>query len=105
MKPSPFHLLATALLAGCAMPNLAPPVSPAMTARAGRPASTLEEGRRLYTGRCATCHSIDPVGKYSAPRWREIIADMADEAKLTPTERDAVLAYLLAAREAPPPGS
>ena len=74
-----------------------------MTARAGKPASTLEEGRRLYTGRCATCHSIDPVGKYSVPRWREIIADMADRAKLKPTERDAVLAYLIAARETPAP--
>ncbi len=105
MKPSPFHLLVAAVLAGCAMPNLAPPVSPAMSARAGKPASTLEEGRRLYTGRCATCHTIDPVEKYSASRWREIIADMADEANLTPTEREAVLAYLLAAREAPPLGS
>lgn len=85
------------------MPNLAPPVSPAMTARAGKPASTLEEGRRLYTGRCATCHTIDPVGKYTATRWREIIPEMADEAKLTPAERDALLTYLLAAREAPAP--
>ena len=105
MKPSPFQLLAAAVLAGCAVPNLAPPVSPAMTARAGRPASTLEEGRRLYTGRCATCHTIDPVGKYSAPRWREIIAEMADKAKLSPAEKDAVLAYILAAREAPAPAS
>lgn len=97
--------MAAAVLAGCAMPNLAPPVSPAMSARAGRPASILEQGRRLYTGRCATCHTIDPVGKHSALRWSGIIAEMADEAKLTPTEKDAVLAYILAAREAPAPGS
>ena len=85
------------------MPNLAPPVSPAMTARAGKPVGVLENGRRLYMGRCATCHTIDPVGKYSATRWREIIPEMADKAKLTPAERDALLAYLLAAREAPVP--
>ena len=105
MKHSSLHLLAAALLTGCAMPNLAPPVSPAMSARAGRPAGILEQGRRLYTGRCATCHAIDPVGKYSASRWGEIVAEMADEAKLTPAEKDAVLTYILAARETPAPAS
>jgi mono/diheme cytochrome c family protein len=87
------------VLGGCvSMEQLAPPVSSRMAAEGGTSASTLESGRRLYTGRCAACHSIDPVSKHSPDRWRAIIDDMADKAELSASEKSAVLAYILAAR-------
>lgn len=90
-------------LGGCvAVEKLAPPVTASMSGSAGTSPATLEAGRRLYVGRCASCHSIDPVSKYSAARWREIIADMAHRSKLTATENEAVLAYVLAARTSSP---
>ncbi|MEQ1860255.1 MAG: hypothetical protein ABMA13_09985 [Chthoniobacteraceae bacterium] len=91
--------LAAVALGGCvAIETLAPPVTPAMASRAGSSAAELEGGRRLYVGRCASCHAIDPVAKYTAARWQEIVADMADEAELTPAEKSELLAYVLAAR-------
>ncbi len=98
--PRPHQLsaaIAALVLGGCvAIETLAPPVTPALAG--GASATTLEAGRSLYVGRCAKCHSVDPVGKYSAPRWREIIADMAERSKLSAPEHEAVLAYVLAAR-------
>jgi len=103
MTPHPLKCCAVfafgALLGGCvSVEQIAPPVSPRMAAIGGTSAATLESGRRLYTGRCATCHSIDPVAKHSPDRWRAIIDDMADEAELSASEKSAVLAYVLAAR-------
>ena len=85
-------------MGGCvAIETLAPPVTVTMAASARTSASVLEQGRRLYVSRCATCHSLDPLSKYTASRWREIIDDMADEAELTASEESSVLAYVLAA--------
>lgn len=103
MTPHPLKYVAVfafgLLLGGCvSVDQLAPAVSPRMAEVGGTSAATLESGRRLYTGRCAACHSIDPVTKHSPDRWRAIIDDMADEAELTASEKSAVLAYVLAAR-------
>lgn len=89
------------VLSGCvATETLAPPVTPKMAA--GANTATLEAGRQLYVGRCAKCHSVDPVAKFSAPRWREIISEMAGRSKLSHVEHDAVLAYVLTARTSNP---
>ena len=91
-------IAALVFLAGCvALETLAPPVTPTMASTARIPASDLDRGRQIYVRQCATCHAIDPVNKYSGARWREIIDDMADEAKLTSEEKSRVLAYVLAA--------
>ena len=104
------HLLATAallLLAGCALttksdPNI-PRVTPALIAAGGSGSTKtlLEHGRETYVGACAACHAPEPVGKYAMPRWREIVADMADRTELPAEARAAVLAYLTAATAAP----
>jgi len=87
------------VLGGCvSIEQIAPSVSPRMAAASGSSVTTLDAGRHLYTGRCATCHSIDPVTKHSADRWRVIVDKMADEAELSASEKSAVLTYILAAR-------
>jgi len=103
MVPHPLKLCAVfafgAAVGGCvSIEKIAPPVSPRMIAIGGGSGANLENGRRIYTGRCASCHSIDPVSKHSPDRWRAIIDDMADQAELSAMEKSAVLAYVLAAR-------
>jgi hypothetical protein len=91
--------LAAVVLSGCvSIEKLAPPVTPAMAGSGGASVHELEAGRRIYVGRCASCHSIDPVAKYTAARWRGIVLDMADEAELSAGEEASLLDYLLAAR-------
>jgi mono/diheme cytochrome c family protein len=103
MISHPFRLVGVfafaVLLGGCvSMEQIAPPVTAQMATRGGTSMGTLQEGRHLYTGRCAACHSVDPVAKHSPKDWRKIMDDMAGKAKLTPTEKSAVLAYVLSAR-------
>ena len=87
-------------LCGCAMTqNVAPPVTAAMVAASdGHSAEVLKEGRRLFAGRCTSCHAADPVASRSVAEWHRIVDDMADRSKLTAADRSALLAYISAAR-------
>ena len=98
-----WFLPATLLLGGCAATtSVAPPVSPAMVgASHGATADTLNGGRRIFTTQCTACHSADPVGKHSVAEWRRIVGDMSHRAKLNAAQEQALLAYLIAARETP----
>lgn len=98
-----FAALAVFALGGCvAIETLAPPVTPAMVSTARASTADLEAGRRIYVGRCASCHSIDPVAKYTTSRWREIVDDMADRTELSASDRSALLAYISAAKSVAP---
>lgn len=55
----------------------------------------LAPGREIYFGKCIKCHLPEPVQNYSAAQWREIVRDMAPEAKLTPAEEAALLHYVV----------
>ena len=106
MRTKLCHLPAITLcalaLAGCAS-FVPPPVTPAMvSASRGASAATLESGRALFAGRCTSCHSADPVEKYSPPRWREILADMAHRSKIDTAQQSAILTYIAAAQAMPP---
>lgn len=57
-------------------------------------APTLVQGRTIYVTRCAKCHAVEPVKKYSREQWKTIIPDMAEETKLSPSETAAVAAYI-----------
>jgi mono/diheme cytochrome c family protein len=61
--------------------------------------AVLREGRRLFVSRCIECHTLPPYWHYRARDWPEIVDSMAHRASLKKAERDAVVAYLLAARE------
>ncbi len=91
---------ATLALASCAgIETAAPPV--ATLAARGRDTAQLEAGRVVYLENCTRCHTPEPVRKYSAARWPGIIAEMADQTKLTPAQHRAVLSYVLAATATP----
>ena len=90
------------LLAGCMSSYTPPPVTEKMAKAAGRQQvdlATLREGRRLFAGRCIECHTLPPYWHYSAADWPKIVDSMAHRASLKKAERDAVVAYLQAARE------
>ena len=59
----------------------------------------LATGRNLLLTRCISCHSLVPIGKFSAQRWPELVASMSERASLNETERAQITAYLVAARE------
>jgi hypothetical protein len=52
----------------------------------------------LFVHRCIECHTLPPIWKYSREDWPKIVNDMSRRASLKPAERDAVIAYILAAR-------
>ena len=61
--------------------------------------ATLEAGRHTFATQCTACHNAHPLGKYPAAEWRRIVAEMSPRAKLDAGQEQALLAYLLAARE------
>lgn len=99
-------VLAALFLPGCATgtgaASVAPPVTPALVAASrGASTATLEEGRRIFVGPCASCHAPEPVSKYTLARWEGIVGEMTPKAKLTAARHDALVAYLRAAKSAP----
>jgi cytochrome c2 len=87
---------------GCETANYVPLVTPQMTATShgnrGAGLSTLERGRALFAHRCIECHTLPPIWKYSNEDWPKIVDDMSHRASLKPADREAVIAYILAAR-------
>ena len=91
-------LCALFALAGCEWSNYYTP--PAVDRRMARKSQvvTLEKGRTLFSQRCLECHTLPPVWHYRREDWPVIVDSMAHRANLKPNERDAIVAYLLAAR-------
>lgn len=94
------------MLAGCQSTGgggaaTAPPVDAAM-AQSGRgqhaDLAVLQSGRALFVGRCARCHALPSIPEHTAAQWPGIVGKMAKRSGLKPDQRDAVLAYVLAAR-------
>ena len=94
---------------GCETANYAPVANKEMVAVSHRrdvdPSTSpktslaqLEHGRSLFVGRCIECHTLPPLWKYSREDWPKIVNDMSHRASLKPTERDAIVAYILAVR-------
>lgn len=75
-------------MVGCASLNIdviAPPVAAS---------PTLQRGRELYVTKCTACHAPEPIRKYSAAKWEEIIPDMAEDTKLSAADTNAVAEYV-----------
>lgn len=88
-----FFLPPLLLLTSC---GPATPAGKGPAAGAVAPGNPLVLGRKLYFTKCADCHVAEPVKRYSATEWAHILPDMAEEAKLSPSETAAVRAYVRA---------
>lgn len=103
MSRSRLLLLFTLALSGCGtLETTAPPVTDALSRGAGVSSAELKSGRQLLAVRCTSCHSLEPIAKYTPDEWRANVRDMAARAGLSADEERAVTAYLVAARKAQP---
>lgn len=63
----------------------------------------LKEGYVLYSqGACIKCHTPKNIYKRETSAWPGIIDRMAEKAKITAAEKDAVLKFVLAIKAAEP---
>jgi hypothetical protein len=103
MKRASIFASVLCLLVSCESTNYAPPPVTAQMAKTGTSQhvdlAALREGRTLFVSRCIECHTLPVVSAHSASEWPRLIDEMAGRASLKPPERNAVLAYILAARQ------
>ena len=100
LRPANLASILVFLLAGCA-DTTPPAVTPDLAARASSKTLTvaqLQHGRVLFASRCIECHTLPPVNSHAESEWPHLINAMAKRASLKPEEREAMLAYVLAAR-------
>jgi mono/diheme cytochrome c family protein len=86
-------------LAGCARTTL-PVAGPADARRAstrwpGTSEQDLAQGRRLYQGRCASCHLPVMPNEVAPTEWPEHVGEMSERAHLTEQEAELVTRYLV----------
>jgi cytochrome c5 len=92
-------LIAVCVLLGCESTRYAPPSVTAEMAMIGhRDVAQLRRGRTLFVSRCIECHALPSVAAHTAAEWPRLIDEMADRANLKPAEREALVAYIIAAR-------
>ena len=91
-------LLGCLCFVGCETANYAPIVTPPRRMEATK----LERGRQLFVHRCIECHTLPAIWKYSHEDWPKIVNNMSHRASLDSVDREAVIAYILAARASEP---
>lgn len=106
-KPALAVSVIALLQASCGPGYQVPAVTPQLVKIARAPQSRLERGYTVHQAKCAKCHSFENPADYGIDELKhEIMPKMARKAKLDMADQEAVLAYLLAARQIPPaPGS
>jgi len=101
------HLLATlafaAALGGCAGQLHVPVEADAARASQRWPGTTLgdlQRGRGLYVNNCSSCHTLYRPEVFPSSKWRELVGEMTERAKLTPDEVETIVRYLMASADA-----
>ena len=86
------------LLGACA-PSLPPVDSGTLDAiRGDRPWATLadlQEGRRLFAGRCGACHGLPEPKRYTPEKWPGLVASMAKPAQIDTAQARKILDWVL----------
>lgn len=79
--------------------NYAPGATEVNALKAEFPEVTLEKlkaGYKLYSdGACISCHKSFKISDYSVSKWKKILEDMSERAKLTEFEKGDVSMYVL----------
>jgi len=58
-------------------------------------AALVEQGKGIYTTKCAKCHAAKDVTAFTTTRWEGILQKMIPKAKLNETESQQVTAYVM----------
>lgn len=101
MNKAPIFIVLACLLPSCGLTNYVPPATSQMaSARKGQHVdlAMLREGRTLFVHRCIECHTLPVLWHYRTDDWPGIVNSMSHRASLKPTEREAIVAYILAVR-------
>lgn len=100
MKKASIFVVLACLFASCELTNYVPPVSSRMVARKQQHVdlAMLSQGRTLFAHRCIECHTLPPLWHYRTDDWPDVVNSMSHRAALTPAERDAIIAYIVAVR-------
>jgi hypothetical protein len=62
-------------------------------------ADKLNQGRSIYYGgACINCHAAKNIANWEESQWVGILDNMASQAKLTISEKDAVWKFILAVK-------
>ncbi len=87
-----------AMFSGCmTLEQMAPPIGgkfQKIAARHGVEVETLELGREIYLSGCVKCHSVEPISRYSAEKWRSMLPTMFDKTLLYGEDARALEAYI-----------
>ena len=59
-------------------------------------ANTIAQGKTVYINRCARCHNLKPVEKFTAPEWEPILKTMIPKAHLNESDSAQVTAFIMA---------
>lgn len=63
----------------------------------------LKEGHVIYTaGACIQCHGPMDIYKYGETQWKGIVEDMAQKARISDAQKEAVYKYVLAIKATQP---
>lgn len=84
---------AFALLAACT-PKTAEVIEEKTTTTSAMTAE-ISEGSALYAANCGKCHDLPKEEKYSAEKWKMIVPDMCEKAKLDATAENKIMQYVL----------
>ncbi|GMV15215.1 MAG: hypothetical protein HS104_07760 [Polyangiaceae bacterium] len=100
-RPTWGWALAGVLLSGCG----GGAVTPAMLTAAQKrwpdaSEQSLGHGRDLFAQKCKTCHALPAPKDHSAEEWQKLMVKMGKLAELDASGREAVLRFVIAAREA-----
>jgi mono/diheme cytochrome c family protein len=58
-------------------------------------AALVEQGKGVYTTKCAKCHKAKEVTAYTTTRWEGILKSMIPKARLNDDEAQQVTAYVM----------
>lgn len=90
-------------VASCAQSWNAPPVGAPLVSASQAPRSELQRGYEIHQANCARCHPFEDPANHDVTDLKEdIMPMMARKANLDRADKEAVLAYLLAARKVQP---
>ncbi|MEO6098192.1 MAG: hypothetical protein ABIW76_22005 [Fibrobacteria bacterium] len=88
------------LLSGCAGSSQVPAPTAKNVALAERHGEVttlpaLKVGRKLYISRCSSCHGLEAPESLTPAEWPEMVARMAENAKVNADQQRAITQYLV----------
>ncbi len=100
----PIMAIMAVLLTACAnppAPRPAPEPDAEMARISGESLAHLQHGRMIYQTKCNRCHVPMLPDQISEGDWHVVVPGMAWNAGITKADEEAVLAYILAAKQMP----